>query len=356
MHAELSTSSDLVSVIIPVYNNAQELRVCLETVLRSEYAHFEVLVVDDGSTDASEAVAQSFSGVRVLRQKNQGSGAARNFGAAEAKGKWLLFLDSDVRIRPDLISGLVQTATEYDVDLVHFRYSTDPLNDTLCAHYKALVDSVLYIPTDKMGQVIVNGQMNGGGEMFSAASFQALGGFKKCFAGASVEREEMWIRFYEAGYSSAGNTTLVTRHMFPDFLTLLKNYVSRIYLTVAITEGKKPPFTYISIEKSVLGPIFACLTTLSVLASLCGMVPWLWTLAFFLVWLTLNRHFIRMGIKHKGVLMTMKMIPLHFFFATVICIAGSIAKCLVKLFKPTLAGDSKTPKRKSTSFWRLYNR
>ena len=207
-----------------------------------------------------------------------------------------------------------------------------------------------------MGQVIVNGQMNGGGEMFSAASFHALGGFKRCFAGASVEREEMWIRFYEAGYSSAGNTNLLTTHMFPDFLTLLKNYITRIYLTVAITEGKNPPFTYISIEKSILGPIFACLTTLSGLASLCGVIPWLWTLALFLIWLTLNRYFIRMAVKHKGLVMALKLIPLHFFFATVVCISGSISKFLVKLFKPTLECPPETQKRGKTSVWRLFNR
>ena len=71
MHAEPSTS-DLVSVIIPVYNNAQELRCCLESVLRSDYDNLEVLVVDDGSTDASASVATLFAGVRVLRQKKPG--------------------------------------------------------------------------------------------------------------------------------------------------------------------------------------------------------------------------------------------------------------------------------------------
>jgi glycosyltransferase involved in cell wall biosynthesis len=84
------------SVIIPTYNRAALLREALESVFKQEFGDFEVIVVDDGSADATDDTVNAFGGkVRFLRQKNRGPGAARNLGAARAQGKYLAFLDSD---------------------------------------------------------------------------------------------------------------------------------------------------------------------------------------------------------------------------------------------------------------------
>ncbi len=332
-----SPSPPFVSVIIPAYNDEEGVRRCLASVLASDYENYEVIVVDDGSADRTAQVAASFPGVKVVAQANGGAGAAKNLGAAHARGEWLYFLDCDVVIPPDNITRYVRNALEHRVDLVHCRYDVEPLNNTLAAHYKALTDSVLYIPSDKMGRAIRNAQMNGGGELYAAAAFRALGGFKTCFPGASVEREELWIRFYEAGYESVGDTRMTTRHAFPGFGKLLRNYASRIYHTVAITAGKKPPFTYISLEKSILSPIAATLCALATFASLCGFVSWLWAGLLLAAWLWFNRSFLRLGLRHKGLAMTLKMLAPHFLFGVVICVAGTVSKLLVRLRKPRFA-------------------
>ena len=83
-----------VSVIIPVHNGAAFLADAVESVRAQRYEPLEIVVVDDGSTDDSAAVAESL-GVVVLRQRNQGPAAARNFGIAETSGEMIGFLDAD---------------------------------------------------------------------------------------------------------------------------------------------------------------------------------------------------------------------------------------------------------------------
>jgi len=85
----------LVSVIIPAYNGELFLAETLRSVLAQDYRPFEVIVVDDGSTDQSAAVAQGFSKVRYIHQTNQGHAAAKNAGIAVARGEYLAFLDAD---------------------------------------------------------------------------------------------------------------------------------------------------------------------------------------------------------------------------------------------------------------------
>ncbi len=86
-----------VSVIIPTYNRAQFVKLAIDSVLAQTYADYEVIVVDDGSTDGTEAVLQGTYGTRIAyeRQDNQGAAAARNRGIALSTGEFVAFLDSD---------------------------------------------------------------------------------------------------------------------------------------------------------------------------------------------------------------------------------------------------------------------
>ena len=85
----------LVSVVVPVYNGERFLRETLESIFAQDYHPYEVIVVDDGSVDASAEVAQSFEGVRYFYQENQGPAVARNTGIAAARGEFIAFLDAD---------------------------------------------------------------------------------------------------------------------------------------------------------------------------------------------------------------------------------------------------------------------
>jgi glycosyltransferase involved in cell wall biosynthesis len=98
-----SAEPPLVSVITAVYNGEQYLREALESLFAQDYAPFESIVVDDGSTDRSAEIAQAF-GVRYHRQENQGAAAARNAGIGLANGDLVAWLDSDDLLPPNKLS------------------------------------------------------------------------------------------------------------------------------------------------------------------------------------------------------------------------------------------------------------
>ncbi len=85
----------LVSIILPVYNGASFLAEALASAIAQTYPHFEIVVMDDGSTDDSASIAQTFPRVRYFFQTNQGIAAARNHAIAHARGELIAFLDQD---------------------------------------------------------------------------------------------------------------------------------------------------------------------------------------------------------------------------------------------------------------------
>ena len=100
----------LISVIIPVYNNEEFLRECINSVLVQTYQNLEIILIDDGSTDASGKIcdeyAQRDSRIQVIHQKNAGVSAARNAGLQIARGAYIGFVDGDDYIDPDMFSCL----------------------------------------------------------------------------------------------------------------------------------------------------------------------------------------------------------------------------------------------------------
>src|SRR5262249_23296673 len=92
---EDALSAPLVSVIVPVYNGEKYLRFALESVVGQKHRPLEIIVVDDGSTDSSAAIAKGFTEVRYLHQANAGVASARNTGLKAATGAFIAFLDQD---------------------------------------------------------------------------------------------------------------------------------------------------------------------------------------------------------------------------------------------------------------------
>ena len=112
----------MVSVIVPVYNAEQTLRRCVSSILDQQYTDLELLLVNDGSTDASGEICDEFAArdarVTVLHQKNAGVSTARNHALEQAQGTYLQFLDSDDWITPDATRSLVRAAEAHRCDLV----------------------------------------------------------------------------------------------------------------------------------------------------------------------------------------------------------------------------------------------
>ena len=116
-----------ISIIIPVYNVEAWLSRSVEAILANDTAGCEVILVDDGSSDGSPALCDSFAAahpelIRVLHQANAGPGAARNAGVAAAKGEWFLFVDSDDRLAPNALTRLREAAADPDADVISFQF------------------------------------------------------------------------------------------------------------------------------------------------------------------------------------------------------------------------------------------
>jgi glycosyl transferase family 2 len=103
--AERQSGMTLVSVVIPCYNQARFLGDAIESVLAQTYPHFEIVVVDDGSTDNTSEVASRYPRVRCIRQENRGLAGARNTGIRQSNGGYLVFLDADDRLLPEALEA-----------------------------------------------------------------------------------------------------------------------------------------------------------------------------------------------------------------------------------------------------------
>lgn len=112
----------VISVIVPVYNVASYLPECLDSILSQDYERLDVILIDDGSTDASGSLCDDYarrdSRVRVIHQKNAGAAAAKNAGLRAARGEYLCFADSDDYLEPGAYSYMVSLLQEYDADIV----------------------------------------------------------------------------------------------------------------------------------------------------------------------------------------------------------------------------------------------
>ena len=106
----------LISVIIPLYNKEKTIVHTLSTVMSQTYKCFEVIVVNDGSSDDSvQLINDNFSDsrIRIISQENSGVSVARNKGVEEAKGDWIAFLDADDEWLPDYLSTLMNALIKY---------------------------------------------------------------------------------------------------------------------------------------------------------------------------------------------------------------------------------------------------
>lgn len=116
------------SVIVPIYNTEKYLHRCIDSVLAQTYQDFELLLIDDGSTDDSATICDEYAAkderIRVSHKENGGVSDTRNYGLDLAQGKYLMFLDSDdFWLRNDVLEMLIGKAEEYDLDIVRGEYS-----------------------------------------------------------------------------------------------------------------------------------------------------------------------------------------------------------------------------------------
>lgn len=113
----------LFSVIIPIYNSCDCLNRCIASIVNQSFKNYELLLIDDGSTDGSEIIcdeyALKYDRINVFHKQNGGVSSARNLGLAKARGKFIIFVDSDDEVETDFLS-VIQNYLNDDVDLIHY--------------------------------------------------------------------------------------------------------------------------------------------------------------------------------------------------------------------------------------------
>jgi glycosyltransferase involved in cell wall biosynthesis len=124
--SKVNSAFSCVTVIIPVYNSARYLQQCLDSIYAQTVQEFEVITINDGSTDESAEILSKYAkrhdNLTIINQKNHGQGYARNRALEVAKGKYILFVDADDYIEPRLLEKTVSRAEKDNADVVHYNW------------------------------------------------------------------------------------------------------------------------------------------------------------------------------------------------------------------------------------------
>ena len=149
------------SITVPVYNVAPYLRKCVDSLLAQDISDYEIILVDDGSTDNSGAIADEILNahsqspiahcqIKVEHQLNAGLSAARNTGISLATGKYILFVDSDDYLQPNTLGALLEQAERDNLDVLRLRYQNVRESGEAFAPYKDMTNYNDYsaLPTD----------------------------------------------------------------------------------------------------------------------------------------------------------------------------------------------------------------
>ena len=172
------------SIIVPIYNVAPYLRKCVDSLLAQDISDYEIILVDDGSTDDSGAIADEIvkeamgngqwaidnesnrqspiansPTLRVIHQENAGLSAARNTGIAVAQGEYIMFVDSDDYLQPNVLGTLMEQVERDKLDVLRFRYQNVRESGDAFAPYKDMTNYNDYSSTPTDGLTFLNERM-----------------------------------------------------------------------------------------------------------------------------------------------------------------------------------------------------
>ena len=209
-NADEQVASPRLSVIVPVYNGAMHLSRCLDSLRLSHYSDFEVIVVDDCSTDRSSQIAERSGACCIRAPQTLGPAGARNLGVTHAHGDIFVFVDADVEV-PRNALGLIERDFADDAQLaaVFGAYDDEPAWDDFLSQYKNLMHSYVHLKSSERAITF----WAGGGAVRREAFVEA-GGFDAVrYRHPSIEDIELGYRLARAGRKIKLNKHLRVKHL-----------------------------------------------------------------------------------------------------------------------------------------------
>jgi len=312
-----------ISVIIPNYNDAETLPLCLKAVFSSDYPDFEVIVVDDKSTDNSRELIKSFDIKILVHEKNRGQGAARNTGAKQANGEILLFIDADACLKKDTLKKIANVFSEKN-DIA----AVVGLPDKTCV-YKNLAsihfNRRIYFNFLKLPDYI--NIIHGTVAAIKKDVFLKIKGFNEGITG--VEDTEIGYRLVGLGYKIYYSKDIsVTHHKKINLFALFKNDFKRTVDRLKFFLGKKQIKTLISEKRFIASPLYELLSpfaTFFFFFFLLGAIvyrPLIFLSLFgFLMFLFLNLGYLSFNLKEEGLSTSIKLFVLLLFDMLIVMFA-----------------------------------
>jgi glycosyltransferase involved in cell wall biosynthesis len=207
----MSDSHPFISVIVPVYNGSKFIARCLDALLSNDRSSFEIIVVNDGSTDDSEQICKS-KGVRVIQSERPRSGpaAARNLASKDAAGDVLLFVDADVVVEPDTISKIASQFEKHpELSALFGSYDNAPAEQNFLSQYKNLQHHYVHQNSNPEASTFWAGL-----GAIRADVFRSVGGFDvEQYAVPSIEDIELGVRLRQAGHRILLDRNIQAKHL-----------------------------------------------------------------------------------------------------------------------------------------------
>jgi len=307
-------SAPFFSVVTPVYNGGEVFERCLAALTESEFDDYELVVVDDGSSDDSKAVAARF-GARVLETEGRwGPGRARNLGAREASGLYLLFLDADCEVAPSTLArAAAALRADPELDALFGSYDDAPSSATLLSQYKNLQHHWVHQSASSEASTFWAGC-----GVVRRSVFLQLDGFDaERYERPSIEDIELGYRLTAAGHRiRLDKSVQVKHHKVWRLGNLLKTDVfdrGIPWTRLMLEQGQIDNDLNVGTEGRVSG-VAAWLLLVSLLGA--PFEPWslVISLGCVLVLLIANRRFYRFLADKRGVGFALRAMPFHWLY------------------------------------------
>lgn len=308
------TYTPFLSIIIPVYNGGAAFKRCLDAIRQSTFGGWELIVVDDGSTDGSDALAREFGARLFATGGRRGPAAARNIGAKIARGDYLFFIDADCEIHPDTLAKIARIfQADPRLDALFGSYDDAPGATSFIAQYKNLFHHYVH----QHGNEAASTFWTGCGAI-KRARFLELGGFDlQRYQRPSIEDIELGYRLKRAGGRIRLAKRVQVKHLKAWSLwTLLKSDIfdrgipwTQLILRDKVFTGDLNLQTHNRVSVvAVYGLLLALAVGLLQPQSL-----WIALgLALLLLWLNFDLY--RFFYHKRGLAFTLRVIPLHWLY------------------------------------------